>query len=128
MGKTIKAEPADVVVELSGKIAADEEFRTSESVVMGGMQSYLNWALCNTGSKLCKDIVVDILISPEEIIGSNEQSNLNVKLIVKRELKDLLQERIRKLEEFISGETWFSGSFTVVYRSEKSLNSICFSI
>lgn len=128
MGKIIRAEPADIVVVLSGKIAANKEFGTTEAVVMGGMQSHLNWALCNTGSKLCKDIVVDVLISPEELVGSNEQSNLSVKLIVKRELKYLLQERIKQLEKFISGKTWFSGSFTVVYRSEESLKSICFSI
>ena len=128
MGEITKVKPADVAVVLSGEIAANKEFGTSEAIVMGAMRSHLNWAFCNSFSKLCKNIVVDIFISPEEIVESDEKSSLDVKLIVRRELKDSLQERIKKIEELISGEPWFSGSFTVVYRSEKSFDSICFSI
>lgn len=128
MGKITRVEPADVVIVLSGEIAADKEFGTSEGVIMGTMQSHLNWALCNTGSKLYKNIVVDIFISPEKIVESDKQSNLDVKLVIKEELEHLLQERINKLEGFINDDIWFSGLLTIVYRSEKSFNSMCFSI
>jgi len=128
MGKVTKVEPADIVVELSGEIAANRKFGTTEAIVMGAMRSHLNWALCNTGPKLYKNIVVDIFISPERIIKSGEESNLDIKLVVREELENPLQRRINKLEELINGETWFSGLLTVIYRSEKSFESMCFSI
>lgn len=120
MGKITKAEPADIVIVLSGK---DREI--NEAIVMGALGSHLNWALCNTGSRVHKKIVIDIFILPEKSI----ESGLDIKILIRDDLKDLLYEKIEKMRKgFLNDESWFSGSLVIAYRSKKSFGSMCFSI